>query len=90
MFFGLFFFSFQFRNIIILYKRKGYNLNVMRQSECVVFNTIMDDNYAALFNCTPVGRAADSLMAPTIFWSFLSVAWATGVQLVFLFCSRGQ
>ena len=34
----------------------GYNLNVMRQSACLVFNPIMVDNYAAFFNCTPVGR----------------------------------
>ena len=43
--------------------RIGYNLNVMRQSACLVFNPIMVDNYAALFNCTPVGRASDSMMA---------------------------
>ena len=53
-------FSFQFRKIITHYRRKGYNLNVMRQSECLVFNPIMVDNYAAFFNCTPVGRASDS------------------------------
>ena len=39
--------------------------NVMRQSACLVFNPIMVDNYAAFFNCTPVGRASDSMMAPT-------------------------
>ena len=38
---------------------------VMRQSACLVFNPIMVDNYAAFFNCTPVGRASDSMMAPT-------------------------
>ena len=43
----------------------GYNLNVMRQSACLVFNPITVDNYAAFFNCTPVGRASDSMMAPT-------------------------
>ena len=58
-------FSFQFRKIISRYKRIGYNLNVMRQSACLVFNPIMVDNYAAFFNCTPVGRASDSMMAPT-------------------------
>ena len=58
-------FSFQFRKIITLYRRIGYNLNVMRQSACLVFNPIIVDNYAALFNCTPVGRASDSMMAPT-------------------------
>ena len=59
------YFSFQFRKIITRYRRIGYNLNVMRQSACLVFNPIMVDNYAAFFNCTPVGRASDSVMAPT-------------------------
>ena len=58
-------FSFQFRKIITRYRRIGYNLNVMRQSSCLVFNPITVDNYAAFFNCTPVGRASDSMMAPT-------------------------
>ena len=58
-------FSFHFRKIITRYKRIGYNLNVMRQSACLVFNPIMVDNNAAFFNCTPVGRASDSVMAPT-------------------------
>ena len=44
----------------------GYSLNVMRQSACFVFNLIMVDNYSAFFNCTPVGRAPDSMMAPTL------------------------
>ena len=55
-------FSFQFR-IITRYRRIGYNLNVMRQSACLVFNPIMVDKCAAFFNCTPV--ASDSMMAPT-------------------------
>ena len=58
-------FSFQFRKIITRYRCIGYNLNVMRQSACLVFNPITVDNYAAFFNCTPVGRASDSMMAPT-------------------------
>ena len=58
-------FSFQFRKIITRYRRIGYNLNVMRQSACLVFNPIMVDDYAAFFNCTPMGRASDSMMAPT-------------------------
>ena len=58
-------FSFQFRKNITRYRRIGYNLNVMRQSACLVFNPIMVDNYAAFFNCTPVDRAPDSMMAPT-------------------------
>ena len=58
-------FSDQFRKIIIRYKRIGYNLNVMRQSACLVINPITVDSYAALFNCMPVDRASDSMIAPT-------------------------
>ena len=58
-------FSDQFRKIIMRYKRIGYNLNVMRQSACLVINPITVDSYAALFNCTPVDRASDSMMAST-------------------------
>ena len=58
-------FSFQFRIIITRYRRIAYNLNVMRQSACLVFNPIMVDNYDTFFNCTPVGRASDSMMART-------------------------
>ena len=46
-------FSFQFRIIIASYRRIGYNLNVLRQSACLVFNPTMVDQYAAAFNCTP-------------------------------------
>ena len=58
-------FSNQFRKIIIRHKRIGYDLNVMRQSACLVINPIMVDNFAALFNCTPLDRASDFMMAPT-------------------------
>ena len=58
-------FSDQFRKIIACYKRIGYNINIMQQSTCLVFNPITVNNFASLFNCTPVGRASDSKMAPT-------------------------
>ena len=57
-------FSDQFRKIIIRYKRIGYNINIMRQSACLVIDSIAVNNFASFFNCTPVGRASDSLMAP--------------------------
>ena len=57
---GRYDFSFQFRKIITRYRRIRYNLNVMRQSACLVFNPIMIDDYAAFFN-----QASDSMMAPT-------------------------
>ena len=58
-------FSDQFKKIIVRYKRIGYNINIMRQSACLVFNPITVNNFASLFNCTPVGRASNSMMAPT-------------------------
>ena len=57
-------FSDQFRKMIIRHTRFGYNLNVMRQSACLVINPITVDNFGALFDCTPVDRASDSMMAP--------------------------
>ena len=58
-------FSDQFLKILIRHKRIGYDLNVMRQSACLVINPITVENFAALFNCTPVDRASDSILAST-------------------------
>ena len=58
-------FSDQFRKIIVRYKHIGYNINIMRQSACLVINPITVNNFASLFNCTPMDRASDSMMAPT-------------------------
>ena len=55
----------QFKNVSMRYKRIGYKINVMRQSACLVVNPITVDSFASLFNCTPVGRASDSMMGPT-------------------------
>ena len=57
-------FSDQFRKIIIRYKRIGYNMNVMRQTACWLVNPITVNNFTGLFNCTPVGRVSDLMMAP--------------------------
>ena len=43
-------FSDQLCIIIIRYKRSGYNLNVMRQPACLVFNPNTVNNYASLSN----------------------------------------
>ena len=58
-------FSDQFLKTIIYHKRIDYDLNVIRQSACLVVNPITVDNVAALFNCTPADWASDSMMAPT-------------------------
>ena len=57
-------FSDQFRKIIIRYKRIGYNMNVMRQTVCFVVSPVTVNNFADLFNCTPVGRVSNLMMAP--------------------------
>ena len=41
-----------------------YDLNAMRPPACLVINPMTVDNFAALFNCTPVDRASVSMMAP--------------------------
>ena len=50
-------FSDQFRKIIIHHKRIGYDLNVMRQSACLVINPITVNSFAAfLKTCRWIGR----------------------------------
>ena len=34
------------------YKRKGYNINAIKQSAYIVFDTIIVDDFSFLFNCT--------------------------------------
>ena len=71
--FLIFFFFFFFFLIIVHYKRIGYNINIMRQSARLVFNPVTVNNFAALFNCTPVSRASDTMMArhKAIYFSWL-------------------
>ena len=45
--------------------RVGCDLGVVRQSACLVVGPVGVGGYAALFGCTPVDRASDSMMAPT-------------------------
>ena len=49
-------FSDHFKPIIICYKRIGYNMNIMRQSECLVVNPVTVNNFASLFARWWVGR----------------------------------
>ena len=81
-------FSFQFRKIITRYRRIGYNLNVMRQSACLVFNPIMVDNYAAFFNCTPEDRASDSMMLSRL--KAIHFSWLGPELLVCCLAHRGS
>ena len=58
-------FSDQFKNIVKRYIKVGYNLDIMRQSACLVLNPITVYSYSFLFICTMVGQASDSMMALT-------------------------
>ena len=58
-------FSDQFKKIVKRYIRVGYNLDIIRQSACLVVNPITVYSYGFLFNCTTVGRASDSMTALT-------------------------
>ena len=58
-------FSDQFKKIVKRYIRVRYNLDIMRQSACLVLNPITVYSYGFLFNCTTVGQASDSMTALT-------------------------
>ena len=36
-----------------------YNIDVLRQTACLVVNPIKVNSFAYLFNCTTLGRASD-------------------------------
>ena len=52
-------FSDQFKKIVKRYIRVGYNLDIMRQSACLVLYPITVYSYGFLFNCMTVGQASD-------------------------------
>ena len=58
-------FSDQFKKIVKRYIRVGYNLDIIRQSVCLVLNPITVYSYGFLFNCTTVGQTSDSKTALT-------------------------
>ena len=58
-------FSAQFIKIMSIYKKIGYDINVLQHTACLVVNPLTVGNFAFLFNCTPVGRTSDSMTVPT-------------------------
>ena len=58
-------FSDQFKKIVKRYIRVRYNLDIMRQSVCLVLNPITVYSYDFLLNCTTQGQASDSMTALT-------------------------
>ena len=62
---GKSYFGDQIKKIVKRYIRVGYNLDIMRQSTCLVINPITVYSYGFLFNCTTVGQASGSMTALT-------------------------
>ena len=58
-------FPYHFKKIIVRYKKIGYNIDVLRQTACLVVNPIKVKNIAYLFDCTTVGRASDLMTVPS-------------------------
>ena len=56
-------FSALIKRIVNRFKRAGYTLDIVRQTACLFFYPIMVEGYAALFNCTAVVQASDSMTA---------------------------
>ena len=52
-------FPYRFKKIIVRYKKIGYNIDVFRQTACLVVNPIKVNSFAYLFNCKTVGQASD-------------------------------
>ena len=56
---GKYNFPYHFKKIIVRYKKIRYNIDVLRQTACLVVNPIKVNNFAYLFDCMAVGRASD-------------------------------
>ena len=52
-------FPYHFEKIIVRYKKICYNIDVLRQTACLVVNPIKVNIFAYLFICTTVGRTSD-------------------------------
>ena len=50
---------YHFKKIIVRYKKISYNIDVWRQTACLIVNPIKVNSFAYPFNCTTVGRASD-------------------------------
>ena len=56
--------STQFRKIILRYIKIGYNINVIRQTACMVVNPITVNNFASLYAFMPAYWTSDSMTDP--------------------------
>ena len=52
-------FPYHFKKIIVCYKKIGYDIDVLRQTACLVVNLMKVNSFAYLFNCSTIGRDSD-------------------------------
>ena len=52
-------FPYHFKKIIVRYIKIGYNMDVLRQTACLVVNPIKVNKFAYSFDCTTVGWTSD-------------------------------
>ena len=78
-------FSDQFSKIVIYYKRKGFSIDVIKQSASLEVDPITADRFHYLFNCTPVGLGSDyngpdlkTSLGLSLRWNFLCL-YSSGV-----------
>ena len=43
-----------FNKVIVRYKKNGNNIDVLRQTACLIVNPIKVNSFAYIFNCTTV------------------------------------
>ena len=58
-FYGDLVYKFRKIKIVVCFKKIGYNIDVLRQTACLVVNPVKVNSFTYLFNCTAVGRASD-------------------------------
>ena len=51
-------FPYHFKKIIVRYKKTGYNIDVLRQTVCLLVNPVKVNSFANVFNCTTAGRTS--------------------------------
>ena len=56
---GKYYFPYHFKEIIVRYKKLDYNVDVLRQTACLVVSPVKVNSFAYLFDCTTEGRASD-------------------------------
>ena len=52
-------FLYHFKKIIVRYKKINYNIDVLRQTACLVVNPIKVNSFAYRFHCKTVGGASE-------------------------------